>query len=511
MTRQSLCASMAANPRNWRKVVQAGAAAAVLHAAAPAGAATIWDHAHADATNSGFVDVRTAPAVTPAATVSGIGTFAPGAGPVIGPDGTVYLGNRQGVLRALHPDGTPKWQRSLSPPANQQILSSPVVDTDGSLYVVSTLNYKDAGVSPAMYHHETRLYHFDPGAALLWVVRLPSPLPGGSTTADYGIAGAPNIWRVGNDAAIIVPAIYTLSDAGFSALLAFSTNGAFIDAKFLSRTAGALHTDLPPYPGVSFCPPQHAALPQDRLPRGIKLPLPSAAVFTFPGGASAWIMGVGLDETLGYNFSPASGFTQLFRNDRSGDEILSSPLVLPDQHTVAVIDQLDFNASCERFDDAGGRATFARPNATPVSDAVFSQGAGAMPARTADGRIVITHSFGMEILQGSAVVSHIDYAAESIAPPAVSRNHIFVSTASSLRTYDAHSLAKLAEFDWNGGGQNGPVIGPSGKLYALASNVLFIWPEPKCTIAALCLPLPPPVSVPIGGLGVAGTSAVAHF
>ena len=92
-------------------------------------------------------------------------------------------------------------------------------------------------------------------------------------------------------------------------------------------------------------------------------------------------------QILPAKFSPASGFTQLFRNDRSGDEILSSPLVLPDQHTVTVVDQLDFNASCERFDDAGGRATYSRPNATPLSDAVFSQGAGAMPARTADGRI----------------------------------------------------------------------------------------------------------------------------
>ncbi len=60
--------------------------------------------------------------------------FAPGVAPVFGPDGTVYLGDEQGVLFALHADGSIAWKQQLGP--GQSIQASPVVDTDGSIYVV---------------------------------------------------------------------------------------------------------------------------------------------------------------------------------------------------------------------------------------------------------------------------------------------------------------------------------------------------------------------------------------
>ncbi len=53
----------------------------------------------------------------PTKTVGGIGTIAFGAGPVVAPDGTVYLGNEQGKLMSFKPDGTPGWA-ATSPPAS---------------------------------------------------------------------------------------------------------------------------------------------------------------------------------------------------------------------------------------------------------------------------------------------------------------------------------------------------------------------------------------------------------
>ncbi len=94
-----------------RTIVAALIAAVTLLATVPP-ANAVWNHAHGDSTHTGFADVVTAPARTPKRFVQ-LGPTAPGAGPVIGPDGTVCVGNMQGWLQAFHPDGTPAWKRQL--------------------------------------------------------------------------------------------------------------------------------------------------------------------------------------------------------------------------------------------------------------------------------------------------------------------------------------------------------------------------------------------------------------
>jgi hypothetical protein len=173
---------------------------------APALAAT-WDHAHGDAANSGFADVVTRPALRASATVPGLGSFAPGAGPVIGPDGTVYLGNEQGVLWALHPDGSFYWNQPLG--SGQSIQASPVVDSDGSIYVVGERTYTDHRVNPAVRRTDSTLYHIAPTGGGLWIRPFPEHFTGTPEAASRGATSAPpNIWRQGSQAAIIVPAAY---------------------------------------------------------------------------------------------------------------------------------------------------------------------------------------------------------------------------------------------------------------------------------------------------------------
>ncbi|HKE97259.1 MAG TPA: hypothetical protein VKB34_23310, partial [Povalibacter sp.] len=98
----------------------------------PAGA---WQTAHGPADNTGFVDVVTKPAEYAAKTIDSIGTIAPGAGPVVAPDGTVYLANRDGKLMSFKPDGTPGWSRTIA--AGQHIVASPAIGSDGTIYVLS--------------------------------------------------------------------------------------------------------------------------------------------------------------------------------------------------------------------------------------------------------------------------------------------------------------------------------------------------------------------------------------
>src|SRR5262249_54185117 len=65
-----------------------------------------WQSAHGDSANTGFERVDTAPAEHPSQTQP-LGSIAPGANPVVGPTGDVYIGNLEGELRALHGDGRP--------------------------------------------------------------------------------------------------------------------------------------------------------------------------------------------------------------------------------------------------------------------------------------------------------------------------------------------------------------------------------------------------------------------
>jgi hypothetical protein len=99
-------------------------------------------------------------------------------------------------------------------------------------------------------------------------------------------------------------------------------------------------------------------------------------------------------------------------------------------------------------------------------------------ARTADSRLVVVRSFRTTIFEGGQPVATIDYPGETIAPAAVSRSHVFLSTTGSMRSYDARSLALVGKLSCFGGGQSSPSIAASGRIYALASKILFIWLGP---------------------------------
>lgn len=62
-----------------------------------------WAHAYGNATNTGFANVATQSALRDERRLSGLGRFLSGARPVIGPDGTVYLGNADGCCVPIRP------------------------------------------------------------------------------------------------------------------------------------------------------------------------------------------------------------------------------------------------------------------------------------------------------------------------------------------------------------------------------------------------------------------------
>lgn len=187
------------------------------------------------------------------------------------------------------------------------------------------------------------------------------------------------------------------------------------------------------------------------------------------------------------------GFTERFRKARDGIVTSSAPTALPDAHSAIGTGEQRFDDTCGgRFVATGGHVTFVGPNANVLGDVPLDEPALA-PARTGDGRIIVARNYGFDVLRGSTWLHQVRYPGQTIAPAAVSRTHIYVSTAGSMRSYDVNTLAQVGETDWFGGGLSSPAIGPSGRVYALASNVLFIWPGPFC---------PPAGCIVVSGGGV---------
>jgi hypothetical protein len=103
----------------------------------------------------------------------------------------------------------------------------------------------------------------------------------------------------------------------------------------------------------------------------------------------------------------------------------------------------------------------------------------ATPTVAADGRVVAVNSEGEVIgLRDGGVTSRISLSGRTIARAAASSTHVFVATTDGLNTLDAQGAANLFTFPWAGGGIWAPAVGPHGHVYAMAEDVLYVFPPP---------------------------------
>ena len=413
-----------------------------------------------------------------------VGEISSGAGPVVGPDGTVYIGNLYGQVLAFHPNGAPYWGRQL--PAGQWVTGSPVVGADGSVYVVAETRFLIQGTT-SEYRYESTLHKFTSSGG--WLSQAPVPRRwGGTRYSSRGDANAhPNIWRFNGSEAIIVPAVYGIPAYTSLRLIAFSTSGAVLgDSLVWTPTAGTvtgggswgdfLDDLLNLLPSLGFrahstngCTDFSICLPDDT-----GWPLPGVAVWQKGKGDTPTVMvSNGLQDTVGYAFDPAHGFTELFRVRDAKRSLASAPTVLPDGHTVVA-------ATDNNGKSLTGRLTFAGPNFTPWADTIRYDGAvAAAPTRLADGRLIaIERPGGLMEFHGNTLAAQIELAGESIASAAASCNYVYVASAGAFTTFNAKTLAQVATVPWFGGGRSSPAIGPSGHVYAVASNTMFVFPPP---------------------------------
>ena len=451
------------------RLLRAGLVAAT--ALAPLNAdAYSWERPHSNSTNSGLFDAPTIPAVNPLKVVQNIGTFAPGAGPVIGPDGTLYLGNEQGTVMTFRPDGTLGWTYQIP---GQSIVASPVLDSAGSLYVIGIKRFTDHRVNPPEQRMNAILHKLSPAGALIQQTPLPVVYGASGTTA------APNIWKSGNTEVIIIPIAYEAPMHGGQEthLLAYSPSGLLMaDTKIGyssgTVTGGSGMSDakvysclIPPFVHC-FLPvgfsspgkPQHAPVPQ---------PLPTVATYSNPGGGTPLIVVAdGYENLVGYTFSGANFFNEVFRvhDETDVSAMVATPTVLVDGHTI--------------FEAPDG-IRFAGPNANPLST-VLDMHTMAAPTQLRNGKVVLFDTDGeIVVLNGDKVEKKIPTEDFSVASAAASHTHFFVAAENTFFTFNADTLEEAGRVTWSGGGLSSPVIGPQGNVYAIAANQLYVFPGPS--------------------------------
>jgi outer membrane protein assembly factor BamB len=450
----------------------------------PVSVSAQWRHPHGESANTGFSRVDTLPAQRPRMTQP-LGHLAPGVNPVVGNDGMVYVGNLDGEIKAFNADGTPAWTRQLYS-LQGGIYASPVISSDGSVYVISTVHYRDHRGGVEAQRVESYLHKFTPGGGWLFT----HPFPEHNTfwpefTGRGATNAAPNIWFKDGLEVLMAPVTYKGPFGRELRLIAFSTEGNVLADQRVTYTGYEVTggSDLPDWLVGCYAMTWYfpvgcvvAAYITEggfgfEISTGGSLanagwPLPNVAVWQHPQGGTPWIMVADGDhDVVGYTFSLEKGFYEYIRVTDKDRNAASSPVVLPDGHTAVGDDR--------------GTLSFAGPNGIPISPIKNLGAITAAPTHLNDGRLAVVSRPGyLAMIRNYGIESVTKLNGESIASAAASCTHLFISTTEELVTYDVTNMVPVASVPWFGGGLSAPVIGPTGYVYAVASDVLFVFQPP---------------------------------
>jgi outer membrane protein assembly factor BamB len=133
--------------------------------------------------------------------------------PVIGPDGTIHIGNVNGDIIGINPDGSEKW-RVTTP---FRIYSSPAVADDGTVYAIGTSYFANASFPD----HKCRsvLLTIGPDGTAQKLTLFP----------DQGFtAGSPKLSFDGRRTWALLHAYTRSAELNASAVLAFDNDGNFV-------------------------------------------------------------------------------------------------------------------------------------------------------------------------------------------------------------------------------------------------------------------------------------------
>lgn len=435
----------------------------------------VWEARHGARDNTGYARINTAPIRRTPLTIPNLGRFADGVAPVTASNGQVFICNDGGRLYAFEANGTPLWHRDLG--HGFVATTSPVVGTPVqghfTIYVLGTRAMDDHTVSPVVTRAQARLFAFTETGTPRWEQDLPFDdvrefRPAPPSLLQRFVAPE---WL---DSVILTLAFVSNPYPGLhTRIIAVSSGGAIEAVKDVSSYVSPIEGDVWWVPGFSF--------PLDTHPvwdTPVVLPAPGAAV-----EASGWTPRIWVTDGIKYLFHydfDGHAFTEQKRIELPGQ---SSPVMLDPHENIAEFQRIAFYSAGSELRSSnvstgplGGTRVIAEGQATKLCPTYLGNHVLMFTRSSDDTRF----PSGLVVVANGAVVSETTLPSQTMVPAAASQNHIFVSTKNVFLQYDRY-MQKVGEVPWVNGGRIGPAIGPDGWVYAMASNILFIFPPMQNT------------------------------
>ena len=408
--------------------------------AAPAWAQT-WDQAHGDSMNSGYANVKTAPATGSPLIIQNYGPFAPGAGFAIASNGYVFVGNDRGGVFGFSADGTTKpFSAQLEP--GESIAGAPLIGPNDEIYVVAV---KGRGTRQP----ESSVSRFTIGGVAM--ERRLFPDHGGSRGE---VMGAPVVFRTGNGANALIATVVAYPNqvsGGYETRLVAFVNGAL----FLDQRVDVLVPETKEAPDV--------------VAKGQIKPRGGVAIYT-PGSGNQpyFLVSDGFQSLSGFRFTN-NGLVEDFhlRDDSRFHSIVGAPMLTVDGYY---------------YVGTTKGLMIGRPgNQLPLFTKKEMKTNAPGTALRKPGRVAVAGGHPIDLYSGPQPGSSWHHNGETHTAIAASYTHFYVSESDALLTFDNPKFLLAGRFDWSGGGQNPPAIGPKGHVYAIANNNIYVFPPPKAT------------------------------
>lgn len=412
-----------------------------------------WPQFHGNGPNHGSLFVASEFALEPKWTVDvGQVIFS---SLVVGGNGTIYIGDEDGELLAIHPAGFIEWRANLTEPIN----SSPAISPTGLIYVVTTRVEEENSF-------RSTLHLLTPQGTLIRSTPLPD---NGFTTSS------PKIWRSGDKEFIF---LYARRGFDTSSLLIFNRSAILVHQEkmgclfpvtgsssiwdwfgdVLSVLWDALYEGGP---GISFDP----SGPEFHMYEDFGWLDPTLAIIDNPAlTAPDQPLVILVDKACfmkAYLWNPP-GLTELWSQRHTANDaerllFQSSPAVIKDSHRM-VIGAID--GTVRGYDVLTGAELW---------ETEFPQAVMGTPA-SLGGLVYVaseSHLRALDSADGSIVYS-LPLPGKTIASPLLSGSRVYISEDREFLSLSFDLKTRVHLGIGNNGGLASPAIGSDGTIYTIS-------------------------------------------